>query len=125
MALPDSCELTPTHLLFWELATESQLTDTEKLYEYCCTVACTNALRPLGPVEIRSRPIVTLADGEVARWGQRTLTADAARDLHQSGLCPLRAAPARPGHGCARPDGCRRGATPGNLMGSNRYSGVT
>ena len=91
MAIPDGCELTATHLVFWELAAEEQLADTEKLYEFCCTVACTNALRPLGMVEVERHPIPDLGDGEVLRWGSRHLTADAARTFAGSDyvLCRL------------------------------------
>ena len=92
MALPDSCELTDTHLVFWELATEQQVADVDKLYEFCCTVACTNALRPLGPVEVVPRPIPTLEPGDVVIWGNRSLTAAAAAEYGAQGfvLCELR-----------------------------------
>jgi hypothetical protein len=92
MALPDSCELTPTHLVFWELATEPQLNDTDKLYEFCCTVACTNALRPLGPVEVVRHPFPNLSEGEVVLWGNRHLSAEAGKTYMASGyvLCQLR-----------------------------------
>jgi hypothetical protein len=92
VALPDGCELTATHLVFWELATEVQLGDVEKLYEFCCTVACTNALRPLGPVEVVRRPIPALAGDETAIWGNRSLTASAAAGYQAQGfvLCELR-----------------------------------
>jgi hypothetical protein len=92
MALPDSCELTPTHLVFWELASEPQLEDTDKLYEFCCTVACTNLLRPLGMVEVVRHPFPDLTDGQVLRWGNRSLAAEAGRGYRESGyvLCELR-----------------------------------
>ena len=92
MALPDSCELTATHLIFWELASEPQLADTAKLYEFCCTVACTNALRPLGAVEVVRHPFPTLDDGQVLLWGNRQLAAEAGRTYRESGyvLCELR-----------------------------------
>jgi hypothetical protein len=92
MALPDTCEMTETHLVFWELASEAQLADADKLYEYCCTIACTNALRPLGTVEVEQYPIPELGDGEVLRWGTRHLDADAGRSYASSGyvLCQLR-----------------------------------
>ena len=73
MAIPDGCELTATHLVFWELAAEEQLADTEKLYEFCCTVACTNALRPLGVVEIERHPIPDLRADRIANLAQRRL----------------------------------------------------
>jgi hypothetical protein len=92
MALPDGCELTPTHLVFWELAPEPLLADTDKLYEFCCTVACTNAMRPLGQVEVVRHPYPDLGDGEVAMWGSRALAADAAASYAAQGyvLCELR-----------------------------------
>lgn len=92
MALPDGCELTSTHLVFWELAVPAQLDDIDKLYEFCCTVACTNALRPLGPVEVVRRPIPPLDAGDVVSWGDRTLAADAAQAYAAQGyvLCELR-----------------------------------
>jgi hypothetical protein len=92
MALPDGCELTGAHLVFWELATEPQLVDVEKLYEFCCTVACTNALRPLGHVEVAQRPIPELEPDETVMWGNRSLTASAAADYRAQGfvLCELR-----------------------------------
>jgi hypothetical protein len=92
MALPESCELTSTHLVFWELATAAQLTDTDKLYEFCCTVACTNALRPLGMVEVAQQPLPVFGDNETLVWGTRTLDADAGRAYAAQGyvLCELR-----------------------------------
>src|ERR1700730_6565972 len=92
MGLPDSCELTATHLVFWELATEAQLADTDKLYEFCCTVACMNALRPLGVVEIERHPLPDLEDGDLIQWGNRVLAADASRAYAAEGfvLCQLR-----------------------------------
>jgi hypothetical protein len=92
VTLPDSCELTPTHLVFWELASEPQLVDTEKLYEFCCTVACTNALRPLGMVEVVRHPFPDLTDGQVLLWGRRQLSSQASRTYMASGyvLCELR-----------------------------------
>jgi hypothetical protein len=111
MALPESCELTPTHLVFWELATETQLVDIDKLYEFCCTVACTNALRPLGMVEVVRHPLPELADGESLLWGGRTLVAEAGREYAAAGyvLCELRlpvqgmGAPVPPGISVTRP----------------------
>jgi hypothetical protein len=113
MALPEGCELTQNHLVFWELASEAQLTDTEKLYEFCCTVACTNALRPLGAVEVVQHSIPDLADGQVLLWGDRQLTAEAGRDFRDSGyvLCELRlpvqpmGSPVPPGVSTVRPAG--------------------
>jgi hypothetical protein len=113
MALPDSCELTPTHLVFWELAKETQLADTEKLYEFCCTVACTNLLRPLGMVEVEHRPIPEMGAGEVLAWGNRQLEAAAGREYAAAGyvLCQLRlpvqqmGAPVPQGISVARPAG--------------------
>ncbi|HEY2332220.1 MAG TPA: hypothetical protein VGH94_09880 [Acidimicrobiales bacterium] len=92
MALPDGCELTDTHLVFWELSTPAQLNDVEKLYEHCCTVACTNALRPLGMVEIEQRPLPDLGEGEVLVWGTRSLEAAAGQAFAAQGyvLCQLR-----------------------------------
>ncbi len=92
MALPDSCELSETHLLFWEVAADTQLAETDRLYEYCCTVACTNGLRPLGPVEVTRGEIPDLAGGEVLSWGKRYLSSDAAETYKQQGylLCLLR-----------------------------------
>jgi hypothetical protein len=91
MALPDGCEVTGSHLVFWELATETQLEDVDKLYEFCCTVACTNALRPLGPVEVEREALPELAPGETYLWGTRSLTADAALAYTEQGfvLCRL------------------------------------
>lgn len=111
MALPDSCQLTPTHLVFWELASEPQLTDTEKLYEFCCTVACTNALRPLGMVEVVRHPFPEMTDGQAMLWGSRHLTAEAADTYMASGyvLCELRlpvqpmGSPVPPGVSATRP----------------------
>jgi hypothetical protein len=108
MALPDGCEVTPTHLVFWELATSAQLADTDKLYEFCCTVACTNAFRPLGPVTVvdHGAPVA-------GPWGSRSLT-DAAADRYAAEgyvLCELRlpvqpmGAPVPPGVSVARPHG--------------------
>ncbi|HUZ08999.1 MAG TPA: hypothetical protein VMU76_02420 [Acidimicrobiales bacterium] len=113
MALPDGCEVTPTHLVFWELASEPQLADTDKLYEFCCTAACTNAFRPLGPVEVVRHPYPDLGDGEVLLWGDRQLTAEAGRTYMASGhvLCELRlpvqpmGAPVPPGVSVGRPAG--------------------
>lgn len=113
MALPDGCELTSTHLLFWELATEPQLEDVDKLYEFCCTVACTHALRPLGPVEVVRHPYPDLSDGEVLFWGNRQLPAEDGRTYLASGyvLCELRlpvqsmGAPVPPGISPTRPPG--------------------
>jgi hypothetical protein len=113
MALPDSCELTATHLIFWELATETQLADTDKLYEFCCTVACTNALRPLGPVEVVQQAIPDLGDGELLQWGSRHLAADAGQSYAEAGyvLCQLRlpvqsmGSPVPPGVSVGRPAG--------------------
>ena len=92
MALPDGCEATDTHLVFWELATFEQLDDQDKLYEFCCTVACTNAYRPLGPVETVAHEIPQLEEGAVIAWGGRSLTAEAARSYAEQGfvLCQLR-----------------------------------
>jgi hypothetical protein len=91
MALPDGCEVKGSHLVFWELATESQLDDVDKLYEFCCTVACTNALRPLGPVEVEREVLPQLVPGETYLWGSRSLTADAAHTYAELGfvLCRL------------------------------------
>jgi len=36
MALPDGCELTESHLVFWELVTEPLLADVDAHYERCC-----------------------------------------------------------------------------------------
>jgi hypothetical protein len=113
MALPDGCELTPTHLVFWELASETQLADTDKLYEFCCTVACTNALRPLGAVEVVRHPFPKLDDGQVMLWGNRQLSTEAGRTYMASGyvLCELRlpvqpmGAPVMPGVSATRPVG--------------------
>jgi hypothetical protein len=111
MALPDGCELTATHLVFWELATDDQLADVTKLYEHCCTVACTNALRPLGGIEVARHPIPDLADDEVLTWGDRALGAAAGRAYAAGGyvLCQLRlpvqpmGAPVPPGIAVDRP----------------------
>jgi hypothetical protein len=113
MALPDSCELTATHLVFWELATETQLAETDKLYEFCCTVACTNALRPLGGVEVVRQPLPDMSDGQLLQWGNRQLAADAGRTYAAAGyvLCQLRlpvqpmGAPVPPGVQVSRPAG--------------------
>jgi hypothetical protein len=113
VALPDSCELTATHLIFWELATETQLADTDKLYEFCCAVACTNALRPLGMVEVVRHPIPALGDGELLQWGNRHLAAEAGHSYAAAGyvLCQLRlpvqpmGSPVPPGVSVSRPAG--------------------
>jgi hypothetical protein len=90
--LPDGCEMTGSHLVFWELATEPQLADVDAHYERCCFVACTNALRPLGPVEILPQPLPDLSPGTAIMWGDRTLTAEAADMYRAQGyvLCELR-----------------------------------
>jgi hypothetical protein len=90
--LPDGCEMTGSHLVFWELATEPQLADVDAHYERCCFVACTNALRPLGPVEIIPQPLPELAPGTAMLWGDRTLTAEAADAYRAQGfvLCEFR-----------------------------------
>jgi hypothetical protein len=111
MALPDGCELTSTHLVFWELATPDQLGDTDKLYEFCCTVACTNALRPLGAVEVVRHAFPELFGSEVLAWGSRSLAADASQSYAAQGyvLCELRlpvqamGAPVPPGISANRP----------------------
>jgi hypothetical protein len=92
MALPDGCEVTESHLVFWELASEPQLDDVDKLYEFCCTVACTNGFRPLGPVEIVRHTLPELAPEESVLWGSRSLTGEAARAYADQGfvLCQLR-----------------------------------
>jgi len=92
VALPDGCEMTGTHLVFWELATEPRLADVDAHYERCCFVACTNALRPLGPVEILPRPLPELAPGTEILWGDRSLTAEAADAYRAQGyvLCEFR-----------------------------------
>jgi len=113
MALPDGCELTPSHLVFWELATADQLVDTDRLYEFCCTVACTNGLRPLGAVDVVAHPFPDLGPAEVLAWGNRALTAEAGRAYAAAGyvLCELRlpvqpmGAAVPPGVAVARPPG--------------------
>jgi hypothetical protein len=92
VALPDGCELTDSHLVFWELATAAQLADVDAHYERCCFVACTNGLRPLGPVEILAQPIPELAPGTAVLWGNRSLTAEAAVTYRTQGfvLCEFR-----------------------------------
>ncbi|MFI5053380.1 MAG: hypothetical protein ACHQDE_03380 [Acidimicrobiia bacterium] len=92
MALPDGCEIRGSHLVFCELATEPQLVDVEKLYEFCCTVACTNGLRPMGPVEVVRWDLPALAADESVIWGNRSLTAEAAFQYAEQGflLCELR-----------------------------------
>jgi hypothetical protein len=72
--------------VFWELATEAQLEDVDAHYERCCFVACTNGLRPLGPVEIVSKPLPELAPGSTMLWGNRSLTAEAADAYRAQGL---------------------------------------
>lgn len=111
MSLPDGCEVTETHLVFWELSTEHQLAETDRLYEFCCTVACTNGLRPLGMVEVTSQPIPEVTDGGVIFWGPRQLTAEAAAGYAAEGyvLCELKlpvqsmGAPIPPGVAAGRP----------------------
>jgi hypothetical protein len=113
MSLPDGCELAEGRLVFWEMATEEQLGEVDRLYEFCCTVACTNVLRPVGMVEVASQPIPEMIEGEVLRWGGRTLDPDAAREYSGQGyvLCQLKlpvqpmAAPVPPGTSVARPPG--------------------
>jgi hypothetical protein len=111
MSLPDGCEVTESHLVFWELSTENQLAETDRLYEYCCTVACTNGLRPLGRVEVISQVIPEVQDGEVFFWGPRQLSAEAAAGYAEAGyvLCELKlpvqsmGAPVPPGVALGRP----------------------
>jgi hypothetical protein len=111
MALPDGCEVTESHLVFWELATDAQLGDVDKLYEFCCTVACTNGLRPLGMVEVVRHDLPAIAVGESMLWGSRSLTAEAALEYSSQGfvlcqlLLPVQAmgAPVPPGISEARP----------------------
>jgi hypothetical protein len=113
VALPDSCELTASHLVFWELATRAQSEDVERLYEHCCMIACTNFLRPLGDLEVTVEAIPGVADGGKVVWGSRTLEAEAARAYAAEGyvLCELRlpvqamSAPVPPGVASARPPG--------------------
>lgn len=113
MALPDGCEVTATHLVFWELAPETQLADVDKLYEFCCTVACTNAFRPLGPVEVVRHPYPDIGPGGAVAWGSRFLAADAAASYESQGyvLCELRlpvqpmGSPVPPGISESRPAG--------------------
>jgi hypothetical protein len=92
MALPDSCMLTDTHLVFSELVTAEQLADADSVYEHCCFIACTNALRPLGPVEAAQAAIPELDPGTSMMWGTRVLSADAAEEYRAQGLllCELR-----------------------------------
>lgn len=92
MALPDGCEMTGSHLVFWELATETQLADVEKLYEFCCTVACTNGLRPMGPVDVVRSEFPVLTADDWLMWGNRSLSSEAAREYATQGfvLCELR-----------------------------------
>ena len=120
MALPDSCELTQTHLVFWELASEAQLIDTEKLYEFCCTVACTNALRPLRHVEVVRHSIPDLADGQVLLWGNRQLTAEAGRDFERFWLCVVRTAPSGAANGLPGPPWGAHGPAGGALRQKDR-----
>jgi hypothetical protein len=83
--------LTETHLVFSEIATTSQLDDTEALYEHCCFVACTNGLRPDGVVAVVQTPIPPMEPGEAILWGSRVLSADAADEYRADGyvLCEL------------------------------------
>ncbi len=112
MPLPDSCELQETHLVFSELATELQLADSDALYEHCCFVACTNGLRPLGPVEVSFGPMPSLDPDTSILWGRRVLTAEAASEYRTAGfvLCELRlpvqpmGAAVPPGVATERPD---------------------
>jgi hypothetical protein len=92
MALPESCTLTDTHLVFSELATAEQLADEDSIYEHCCFIACTNALRPLGPVEAAQAAIPELDLGTSMMWGNRVLSAAAAEEYRAQGLllCELR-----------------------------------
>jgi len=92
MALPDSCMLTDTHLVFSELVTAEQLADADAIYEHCCFIACTNALRPLGPVEAAQAVIPELDPGTSMMWGTRVLSAEAAEEYRVQGLllCELR-----------------------------------
>ena len=105
MALPDGCEMTGSHLVFWELATAAQVADVDGNYERCCFVACTNALRPLGPVEIIPQPLPTLEPGTAILWGDRSLTAEAAEAYRAQGfmLCELRL-PVQPMGAAVPPD---------------------
>jgi hypothetical protein len=105
VALPEGCELTESHLVFYELVTEPQLDDVEVHYERCCFVACTNGLRPLGPVEILPRPLPELPPGTATLWGNRALSAEAADDYRDQGylLCELRL-PVQPMGAAVPPD---------------------
>ncbi len=86
MALPDNCRLEDGFLVFWELAHPDILQRQEDLYEYACYNACTNALRPAGPVEIASRPLPDLEASAVAVWGGRALTAEAVEQYRAQGM---------------------------------------
>lgn len=92
MPLPDQCQLSERHLVFSELATETQLEDADALYAHCCFVACTNGLRPAGPLEVVQAPIPELDDGTSVMWGNRLLSAEAATLYVERGyrLCELR-----------------------------------
>ena len=92
MSLPESCKLTDTHLVFFELVTDTQLGKTDALYEHCCFVACTNGLRPAGPLEVAHGAIPALEEGTSILWGNRELSAEAAGTYQGQGylLCELR-----------------------------------
>lgn len=92
MSLPESCQLTGTHLVFFELVTDAQLGKADALYEHCCFVACTNGLRPAGPLEVAHAAIPALEEGTSILWGNRELSAEAAGAYEEQGylLCELR-----------------------------------
>ena len=113
MALPDSCELTATHLDLLGAGHRNPVGRHRQAVEFCCTVACTNALRPLGPVEVVQQAIPDLSDGELLQWGSRHLAADAGHSYAEAGyvLCQLRlpvqsmGSPVPPGVSVGRPAG--------------------
>ena len=94
MALPDSCELTPTHLIFWELASEPQSADTAKLYEILVALwPAPTPLRPLGAVEVVRHPFPQPGRRPGAAVGQPSARRpEAGRTYRESGyvLCELR-----------------------------------
>jgi hypothetical protein len=86
MALPDNCELIDGHLVFWELAHPSTLSNEQGLYEYVCFNACTNALKPMGPHKVAQFALPELGEGEAVSWGGRMLTATEVSTYRAEGM---------------------------------------
>lgn len=92
MFLPDQCTLEGGDLVFWEVGDRATLADAEKLYEYTCFTACTHGLRPAGAPTVELTELPSLADGEVALWGTRSMTAESVEQFRAAGLVLARIA---------------------------------